>query len=63
MFGVRVTYDHVYRWRKYHPALFGHRCRVLARGTMNSVLIEFEGGERCVCSRWAVRKYVKAKGE
>lgn len=47
---------HVFRWRKYRPEFYGRPCRILARGTMNSVLIEFENGERCVCSRWAVRR-------
>lgn len=36
--------------------LYRKRCRVLARGTMNSVLVEFEDGERVVTSRNAVRK-------
>jgi hypothetical protein len=47
---------HVYRWRKYRPDLYGKRCRVLARGTMNSCLVEFEDGKRHVVSRYAVRK-------
>lgn len=47
---------HVYRWRKYDPTLYGRRCVVLARGAMNSVLVRFEDGTRCVCSRYAVRK-------
>ncbi len=50
---------HWFRWRKYNPALYGRRCRVLARGRLNSVLIEFEGGEQCVCSRYAVRRRIK----
>jgi hypothetical protein len=48
--------DHVYRWKKYRPDLFGQRCRVLARGAMNSVLIEFADGTRHCVSRYAVRK-------
>lgn len=36
--------------------LYRRRCRVVARGTMNSVLVEFENGERVVTSRNAVRK-------
>jgi hypothetical protein len=47
---------HVYRWRKHRPELFGRACRVLARGRMNSVLVEFTGGERHVVSRHAVRR-------
>lgn len=48
--------SHVYRWRKYSPALYGRRCRVVARGAMNSVLVEWEDGTRCVCSRYAIRR-------
>ena len=62
-----MTYNQIYRWRKYRPDLYGQRCRVLARsgffrkangkpGGMNSVLVEFEGGARHVVSRYAVRK-------
>lgn len=50
------TFDRIYRWRKYHPALYGLRCRVLARGALNSCLVEFEDGTRHVVSRYAVRK-------
>lgn len=48
--------DHIYRWRKYRPDLYGKRCRVVARGAMNSCLVEFEDGTRHVVSRYAVRK-------
>lgn len=47
---------HTYRWAKYRPDWKGRACLVLARGAKNSVLIEFEGGEKAVTSRWAVRK-------
>lgn len=33
----------------------GGRCRVVARGAMNSVLVEFPDGTRVVTSRYAVR--------
>lgn len=36
--------------------LHGRRCRVLARGTMNSALVEFEDGQREVISRNALRR-------
>ena len=51
-----MTPTHVYRWRKYNPALHGRRCLVLARGTMNSVLVRWEDGTRCVVSRYAIRR-------
>ena len=34
----------------------GQRCRVLARGKMNSCLLEFEDGWRMVTSRNALRR-------
>ena len=47
---------HRWRWRKYLPERFGQACRVVATGTLNSVLIEFDDGYRVVSSRYAVRK-------
>ena len=60
-----MMYDHVWRWKKWpacswtctHAHRYGHRCRVLARGSKNSVLVEFESdGYRVVTSRYAVRR-------
>lgn len=54
-----VSYDRIWRWRVNLPERFGTRCTIIARGTMNSALIEFEDGARFVVSRFAIRK---AKG-
>lgn len=46
-----------YRWgnNPRRAELKGRRCRIIARGRMNSILIEFaDNGERVVTSRWAV---------
>lgn len=52
---------YTYRWRtacngtmeaRYH----GQRCIVVARGKLNSALVEFESGERAVISRNALRR-------
>jgi hypothetical protein len=51
-----MNFDRVYRWRRYCPELYGKRCRIVARGAMNSALVEFENGVRRVVSRWAIRK-------
>ena len=56
----RPVYDLVYRWRKYNPALYGRRCRLLKRGTMNSALVEWEGGGLCVVSLNALRRLTPA---
>ncbi len=53
-----MTFDRYYSWRN-NPkrlTLHGRLCRVLARGKLNSVLIEFTNGQREVVSRFAVRK-------
>ena len=51
-----APYDHVWWWRVRLPGRKGQRCRVLARGRMNSIIVEFEDGTRVVTSRYAVRK-------
>lgn len=48
--------DHIWYWRSRLPERKGQRCRVLVRGGMNNVLVEFEDGFRVVTSRYAVRK-------
>ena len=53
---MSVVYDHVWFWRKRLPYRKGQRCRVILRGGMNSVLVEFPDGDRRVTSRYAVRK-------
>jgi len=53
-----MTYDHIWFWKTRLPERKGQRCRVLARGKMNSILVEFEDGYRVVTSRFAVRKRV-----
>jgi hypothetical protein len=56
-----VEFDHVWYWtKKARPALGdrkGQRCRVLAWGKLNSILVEFEpDGHKVITSRYAVRK-------
>lgn len=52
------TTDQLYRWfwKARLPERRGQLFRVLARGRLNSCLIEFEDGWRCVTSRNALRK-------
>jgi len=52
---------HVWFWIAKLPESKGEPRRVLARGKMNSILIEFADGFRVVTSRYAVRKIQKAK--
>ena len=53
---IDPAYPLIYRWKKYRPELYLQRCRVIARGTMNSALIEFQDGTRHIISRNALRK-------
>jgi hypothetical protein len=47
-----------HRWRvkKKLPDRYGHPCRIVTRGALNSILVEFEDGYQAVTSRWNVRK-------
>ena len=54
---------YIYRWGVRYPRTLdrkGQACRVIARGRMNSALVEFEDGFRAVVSRNAL---MKRKGE
>jgi len=46
---------HVWFWKSRLPERKGAPCRILARGKMNSILVEFEDGYKTVTSRFAVR--------
>jgi hypothetical protein len=52
-------YPYYWRVRTRYPERFGHLCRVLARGKMNSALVEFEDGYKTITSRNYLRKAVK----
>lgn len=45
-----------WRWAANLPDRKGHRLSVLARGTMNSALVQFADGARFIVSRNAIRK-------
>lgn len=53
---MNALFDRIWRWRVNLPERFGHRCRVIARGKLNSAQIEFEDGTRHIVSRNAIRK-------
>lgn len=53
---IAGRYDRVWRLRVRLPERHGQRLRVLARGRMNSALIEFDDGVRHIFSRNAFRK-------
>lgn len=47
---------HFWRIRATLPERFGQRCRILATGKMNNILIEFVDGTKHVVNRYAVRR-------
>jgi hypothetical protein len=49
-------YPYTWRWRAKHGERHGQPCRVWARGTMNSIGVEFADGFRTVTARYAVRR-------
>ena len=51
-------YDYIYVWgnNAKRRTLKGRRCRIVARGTMNSIEVEFENGKREIISGNAIRK-------
>lgn len=60
-----MTYDQEWRWarKRSYPELSpwlaerkGQACRVVARGKMNSVHVEFPDGRAAITSRYAVRR-------
>ena len=53
---LAAAFPQVWRWRSRLPERKGQRCRVTARGTLNSVRVEFPDGFWVVTSRWAVRR-------
>lgn len=50
------AFDHAWFWRARLPDRKGQRCAVLARGKMNSILVQFQDGLRVITSRNAVRR-------
>jgi hypothetical protein len=65
--GGSLSYPYVYRWRLRalwggrDSPFYGRRCQVLARGSMNARLVEFEDGTRCVVSGNALRRIERAR--
>lgn len=53
---VPADYPIVWFWKSKLPERKGRRCRVMAQGRLNSILVEFEDGFRVVTSRCAVRR-------
>lgn len=51
------AFDHVWYWRALLPERKGQPCRVIARGALNSALVEFEDGQRVLTSRYAARRW------
>ena len=50
------VYSYTWYWRVRLPERKNQRCAVLARGKLNSILVQFEDGFLVITSRYAVRK-------
>lgn len=53
---TETEFPYVWRVRTRLPDRFGTRCRVLARGAMNSAKVAFEDGYEVITSRNYLRK-------
>lgn len=49
---------HYYAWRNNskRATLYGRHCRIVARGSLNSILVEFENGQREIVSGNSIRR-------
>ena len=56
IFSTDMEYSYIWFWKKRLPGRKGKACKVLARGKMNSILVEFSDGYKVITSRYAVRK-------
>lgn len=56
MASASSPFDRVWFWSRNLPHRKGAPCRIVARGAMNSICVEFEDGERVITSRYAVRR-------
>ena len=52
---VSNNFDYVWHWTSHLPERKGNKCRVLAKGYMNSILIEFEDNKKVLTSKYAIR--------
>ncbi len=52
--------QYYYAWKNNskRATLYHRHCRVLARGKMNSALVEFENGQKEIISRNALRRNI-----
>uniref|UniRef100_A0A6M3XH07 Uncharacterized protein n=1 Tax=viral metagenome TaxID=1070528 RepID=A0A6M3XH07_9ZZZZ len=58
-----MVYRYVWKNNEKRRMLYGRHCRVLARGTMNSALVEFvDTGQRECISRNALRRVAGEEG-
>jgi hypothetical protein len=59
---IHDEYPYIWFWKRRLPERKGQPCKVLVRGRMNSILVEFPDGFKVVTSRHAVRKNKDPKG-
>jgi len=55
--------NYIWFWKKKQHNRKGQPCKVLKRGKMNSILVEFTDGYKVITSRFAVRKNQNNAGQ
>ena len=55
--------NHIYSWKNNpkRALMYGRACRIVSRGKMGSLLIEFANGQKEITSRRAIRKMREAQ--
>ena len=56
-----TTYLYVWKNNEKRKAMFRRECRIIARGKMNSVLIEFNDGQREIMSGNSIHRGRKSQ--
>lgn len=51
----KPQFRYLWFWKAKLPERKNQPCRILARGKLNSILVEFDDGYRVITSRYAVR--------
>ena len=56
-----MIYKYIWGNNEKRKTFKNRNCKVITKGRMNSICVEFENGERVITSRYAVRKLNKLK--
>jgi len=53
-----MKYPYIFSWKnnEKRKTMYGRRCKIISRGKMNSIKIEFENGQQEIVSGNSIRK-------